>query len=232
MEPLPLALDLELDLISEVIVGEERSGPKPAPERPEQPPPPRCVQQAVPDIFPHHQLDVLWDADGPPQYSNEYSQLDSENSPPISCYEYDYDSECSTDSNTLEPLQFVCDRKKSLLSFPDEILIKGKKRPRLFKFLFEMLLDPDMRHCIWWVQSSNGIFQFSSKNKEKLAEIWGLRKGNRKPMTYQKMARALRTYSQTGEIIKVKRKLTYKFNEGTLCGLQGEFTGTHTYDRC
>ncbi|MBN3297426.1 transcription factor Spi-B [Amia ocellicauda] len=96
----------------------------------------------------------------------------------------------------------------------------GKKKERLFQFLYEMLQNPEMRNCIWWVQSGSGTFQFSSQNKEKLAEMWGRRKGNRKTMTYQKMARALRNYSRTGEISKVKRKLTYQFNEGILKGLQ------------
>nr|XP_015197556.1 PREDICTED: transcription factor Spi-B-like [Lepisosteus oculatus] len=96
----------------------------------------------------------------------------------------------------------------------------GKKKERLFQFLYEMLQNPAMRSCIWWVQSGSGTFQFSSQNKEKLAEMWGRRKGNRKTMTYQKMARALRNYSRTGEICKVKRKLTYQFNEGVLKGLQ------------
>ncbi|KAG9335947.1 hypothetical protein JZ751_003426 [Albula glossodonta] len=63
--------------------------------------------------------------------------------------------------------------------------------------------------------------QLRLRNKERLAQMWGRRKGNRKTMTYQKMARALRNYSRTGEICKVKRKLTYQFNEGTLRGLQG-----------
>nr|XP_057939767.1 transcription factor PU.1-like isoform X1 [Doryrhamphus excisus]XP_057939768.1 transcription factor PU.1-like isoform X1 [Doryrhamphus excisus]XP_057939769.1 transcription factor PU.1-like isoform X1 [Doryrhamphus excisus]XP_057939770.1 transcription factor PU.1-like isoform X1 [Doryrhamphus excisus]XP_057939771.1 transcription factor PU.1-like isoform X1 [Doryrhamphus excisus] len=98
----------------------------------------------------------------------------------------------------------------------------GKRKERLFQFLFEMLQTPLMRSCIWWVQSSSGTFQFSSQNKEHLAEIWGRRKGNRKTMTYQKMARALRNYSRTGEIQKVKRKLTYRFDEKTLRGLQGD----------
>lgn len=98
----------------------------------------------------------------------------------------------------------------------------GKRKERLFQFLFEMLQTPSMRSCIWWVHSSNGTFQFSSQNKERLAQLWGRRKGNRKPMTYQKMARALRNYSRTGEIQKVKRKLTYQFNEKTLRGLQGD----------
>uniref|UniRef100_A0A3Q3WD15 Transcription factor Spi-C n=1 Tax=Mola mola TaxID=94237 RepID=A0A3Q3WD15_MOLML len=98
----------------------------------------------------------------------------------------------------------------------------GKRKERLFQFLFEMLQTPSMRSCIWWVQSSAGTFQFSSQNKERLAQLWGRRKGNRKTMTYQKMARALRNYSRTGEIQKVKRKLTYRFNEKTLRGLQGD----------
>lgn len=100
--------------------------------------------------------------------------------------------------------------------------LSGKRKERLFQFLFEMLETPSMRSCIWWVQSAAGTFQFSSQNKERLAQLWGHRKGNRKTMTYQKMARALRNYSRTGEICKVKRKLTYRFDENTLRGLQGE----------
>ncbi|XP_015255502.1 transcription factor Spi-B [Cyprinodon tularosa] len=100
--------------------------------------------------------------------------------------------------------------------------LSGKRKERLFQFLFEMLETPSMRSCIWWVQSSSGTFQFSSQNKESLAQLWGRRKGNRKTMTYQKMARALRNYSRTGEIHKVKRKLTYRFDEKTLRGLQGD----------
>ncbi|XP_076596856.1 uncharacterized protein LOC143326805 isoform X3 [Chaetodon auriga] len=108
-------------------------------------------------------------------------------------------------------------RKDSLPLAP----LSGKRKERLFQFLFEMLQTPSMRSCIWWVQSSAGTFQFSSQNKERLAQLWGRRKGNRKTMTYQKMARALRNYSRTGEIQKVKRKLTYRFDEKTLRGLQG-----------
>ncbi|XP_054844618.1 transcription factor Spi-C [Eublepharis macularius] len=88
---------------------------------------------------------------------------------------------------------------------------KGKKKLRLFEYLHETLHNPDMANCIQWIDKSNGVFQFVSKNKEKLAELWGERKGNRKVMTYQKMARALRNYGKTGEIIKIRRKLTYQF---------------------
>ncbi|CAJ0930617.1 unnamed protein product [Ranitomeya imitator] len=94
-----------------------------------------------------------------------------------------------------------------------EAFSKGKRKLRLFEYLHEALSDPEMVNCIQWVDEENGVFQFVSKNKEKLAEVWGKKKGNRKIMTYQKMARALRNYGRTGEISKVRRKLTYQFSE-------------------
>ncbi|XP_060050226.1 transcription factor Spi-C [Erinaceus europaeus] len=106
---------------------------------------------------------------------------------------------------------------------------KGRKKLRLFEYLYESLCNPEMTSCIQWVDKSKGIFQFVSKNKEKLAQLWGKRKGNRKTMTYQKMARALRNYGRTGEITKIRRKLTYQFSESILqrlspsCFLDKEF---------
>ncbi|XP_066109226.1 transcription factor Spi-C isoform X1 [Saccopteryx bilineata] len=93
---------------------------------------------------------------------------------------------------------------------------RGRKKLRLFEYLHESLCNPDMVSCIQWVDRTKGIFQFVSKNKEKLAQLWGKRKGNRKTMTYQKMARALRNYGRTGEITKIRRKLTYQFSEAIL----------------
>ncbi|KAL0610999.1 Transcription factor Spi-C, partial [Plecturocebus cupreus] len=93
---------------------------------------------------------------------------------------------------------------------------KGRKKLRLFEYLHESLCNPEMASCIQWVDKTKGIFQFVSKNKEKLAELWGKRKGNRKTMTYQKMARALRNYGRSGEITKIRRKLTYQFSEAVL----------------
>ncbi|XP_063073891.1 transcription factor Spi-C [Engraulis encrasicolus] len=80
---------------------------------------------------------------------------------------------------------------------------KGRKKLRLFEYLHEALHDSSMVDSIQWTDRGSGTFHFVSKNKEKLAECWGRRKGNRKTMTYQKMARALRNYSRTGEILKV-----------------------------
>ncbi|CAO2588267.1 Transcription factor Spi-C [Lemmus lemmus] len=93
---------------------------------------------------------------------------------------------------------------------------KGRRKLQLFEYLFESLCDSEMASCIQWVHKTKGVFQFISKNKEKLAELWRKRKGNRKPMTYQKMARALRNYARTRETTKICRKLTYQFSEAIL----------------
>ncbi|XP_078093378.1 transcription factor PU.1-like isoform X2 [Mustelus asterias] len=93
----------------------------------------------------------------------------------------------------------------------------ARKKVRLYQFLLELLKSGDMRDCVWWVDREKGTFQFSSKHKELLAHRWGMQKGNRKKMTYQKMARALRNYGKTGEIRKIKKKLTYQF-DGMLLG--------------
>uniref|UniRef100_UPI0037E97676 transcription factor PU.1a n=1 Tax=Semicossyphus pulcher TaxID=241346 RepID=UPI0037E97676 len=95
----------------------------------------------------------------------------------------------------------------------------NKKKIRLYQFLLDLLRNGDMSDSIWWVDQEKGIFQFSTKHKEALASHWGVQKGNRKKMTYQKMARALRNYGKTGEIKKVKKKLTYQFSEEVLKNL-------------
>ncbi|MED6287831.1 hypothetical protein CHARACLAT_020268 [Characodon lateralis] len=94
------------------------------------------------------------------------------------------------------------------------------RRLRLFHFLFEMLQDPSMAHCLSWVPAATGVFCFSSRNKDQVAALWGQRKGNKRPMTYQKMSRALRNYARSGHIFKVKKKLTYQFSRDTLISLQ------------
>uniref|UniRef100_A0A8D2LYJ3 Spi-1 proto-oncogene n=2 Tax=Varanus komodoensis TaxID=61221 RepID=A0A8D2LYJ3_VARKO len=96
----------------------------------------------------------------------------------------------------------------------------SKKKIRLYQFLLDLLRSGDMKDSIWWVDKEKGTFQFSSKHKEALAHRWGVQKGNRKKMTYQKMARALRNYGKTGEVKKVKKKLTYQFS-GEVMGKSG-----------
>ncbi|XP_062847715.1 transcription factor PU.1a [Trichomycterus rosablanca] len=101
-------------------------------------------------------------------------------------------------------------------------IVGNKRKMRLYQFLLELLSDGDMKDCIWWVDRERGTFQFSSKHKETLASRWGQQKGNRKRMTYQKMARALRNYSKTGEVKKVKKKLTYQFSSEVLRRMSAE----------
>ncbi|XP_033912376.3 uncharacterized protein LOC117434002 isoform X1 [Acipenser ruthenus] len=138
------------------------------------------------------------------------------------CPSSDSDSQSMISASNDNDIPTLDRRAKKNPSSPQLTSPIGKKKERLFQFLYEMLQTPEMRPCVWWVQSHSGRFQFSSQNKEKLAEMWGRRKGNRKTMTYQKMARALRNYSRTGEISKVKRKLTYQFSDFILSRLQGE----------
>ncbi|XP_019690963.1 transcription factor Spi-C isoform X1 [Leopardus geoffroyi] len=128
--------------------------------------------------------------------------------------------------NSAADLYFEGNIHQSLPNIPENQLVqpavlhqkggKGRKKLRLFEYLHESLCNPEMASCIQWVDKTKGIFQFMSKNKEKLAQLWGKRKGNRKTMTYQKMARALRNYGRTGEITKIRRKLTYQFSEAIL----------------
>lgn len=95
-----------------------------------------------------------------------------------------------------------------------------------------MLEDPDMAHCVSWVPEASGVFSFSSKYKDQVAALWGQRKGNRRLMTYQKMCRALRNYRRSGEIFKVKKKLTYQFSRDTLSALRmchGKHSSTNAY---
>ncbi|XP_058264605.1 transcription factor Spi-B isoform X2 [Hemibagrus wyckioides] len=112
--------------------------------------------------------------------------------------------------------------EESAQSSPSSTPAGRGKKLRLFHFLFEMLEDPGMAHCLSWVPASVGVFRFSSTYKEHVAALWGQRKGNRRPMTYQKMSRALRNYTRSGEIIKVRKKLTYQFSGATLTTLRSQ----------
>lgn len=59
---------------------------------------------------------------------------------------------------------------------------------QLWQFLIELLCNPTKRHIIQWVDDA-GTFRLL--DHEKVAEMWGERKG--KPtMNYEKMSRAMR----------------------------------------
>lgn len=117
-------------------------------------------------------------------------------------------------SPPLEVSDEECLRDRMPYVSPGEL--GNKKKIRLYQFLLDLLRNGDMKDSIWWVDRDKGTFQFSSKHKEALAHRWGIQKGNRKKMTYQKMARALRNYGKTGEVKKIKKKLTYQFSDEVL----------------
>ncbi|TKC53008.1 hypothetical protein EI555_015659 [Monodon monoceros] len=126
-------------------------------------------------------------------------------------------------TNSAADLCFEGNIHQSLQNIPENQLVqptrlqqkggKGRKKLRLFQYLHESLCNPEMASCIQWIDQTKDIFRFVSKNKEKLAQLWGRRKGNRKTMTYQKMARALRNYGRTGEVIKIRLSPSYFLEE-------------------
>lgn len=72
-----------------------------------------------------------------------------------------------------------------------------KKTGRLWEFIRDLLLDP--QHCpsvICWENHDDGVFRFVKS--EKVAKIWGDRKGNEK-MNYEKLSRAMRLVSDIFE---------------------------------
>ncbi|KAK6637163.1 hypothetical protein RUM44_007577 [Polyplax serrata] len=85
-----------------------------------------------------------------------------------------------------------------------------KKTGRLWEFIRDLLLDP--QHCpsvICWENHDDGVFRFVKS--EKVAKIWGDRKGNEK-MNYEKLSRAMRYYYRSKVLQPVLgRRLVYKF---------------------
>ncbi|XP_003222733.3 transcription factor Spi-B [Anolis carolinensis] len=180
--------------------------------------------QNVPLSYPQIPLDAVYNQDGmipmPNMglgYKEEYN-----NQPYVPYCQYPIPRDVSSPSS--EEDEFHGDSRNLEVSSDSDLeenLSPGfdpgsRRKLRLYQFLFELLERGEMKECVWWVQREAGIFQFSSKHKEVLAHRWGQQKGNRKKMTYQKMARALRNYSKTGEIRKVKKKLTYQFGTSLL----------------
>uniref|UniRef100_A0A2I2ZMP6 Transcription factor Spi-C n=1 Tax=Gorilla gorilla gorilla TaxID=9595 RepID=A0A2I2ZMP6_GORGO len=106
--------------------------------------------------------------------------------------------------NSAADFYFEGNIHQSLQNITENQLVQPTKL-RLFEYLHESLCNPEMASCFQWVDITKDIFQFVSKNKEKLAELWGKTKGNKKTVTYQKMARALRNYRGSGEITKIWR---------------------------
>lgn len=92
--------------------------------------------------------------------------------------------------------------------------VLSKKKPscttvNLWKFLLELLTDKAYKDVIRWVDD-NGEFQMVKPDT--VARLWGEKK-QRNNMTYEKLSRALRYYSDGDMISKVPgKRYVYKFN--------------------
>ena len=86
-----------------------------------------------------------------------------------------------------------------------------KSRPRLYRFLLELLDQPDRYPCIQWVNKEQRMFKFMDSGR--VAQLWGNRK-NRPNMKYENFARSLRCYKNRGILQKPRQKLVYQFAKG------------------
>ncbi|XP_070557708.1 transcription factor ETV7-like [Ptychodera flava] len=107
---------------------------------------------------------------------------------------------------------------------------RSKTQPILWRFILECLNNQKMTKSLQWVNKRDGTFKFFSKHKEEIAHAWGKLK-NRKRMTYQKMARALRDYAGKGIMKKVKRKLHYRFLPNVMSQLSFGSSGCPSFSR-
>lgn len=130
--------------------------------------------------------------------------------------------ESDSNADTLQTAVVVPAKKKR--GRPAKISRKADEggrieRVMLWRFLLNLLEDPRNSPCIHWVQRDEGIFRIL--NTDWLARLWGRRHGNPR-MTYEKMARAMRTYYRSKVLQPVPRlrnlprKLVYKFNPAVI----------------
>ncbi|XP_042198198.1 ETS domain-containing transcription factor ERF-like [Callorhinchus milii] len=85
----------------------------------------------------------------------------------------------------------------------------GSRQIQLWHFILDLLQREEYREVICW-QGEYG--QFVIIDPEKVARLWGQRKG-KKHMNYDKLSRALRYYYNKQILQKTKgKRFTYKFN--------------------
>ena len=85
----------------------------------------------------------------------------------------------------------------------------GKKKPRLYDFLMEVLDDSSKYgDQIHWLNKKDKTFKII--DSAFVARTWGCRK-NKPSMKYENFARSLRTYVTKGVLVKPKNKLVYQF---------------------
>ncbi|XP_070565113.1 transcriptional regulator ERG homolog [Ptychodera flava] len=165
----------------------------------------RCVEK-MPFYSDFNMSSVVGHLDGTQSRSHS-------DQPPINAYTMAINQNLVT--NTKEPVESQPPRRKRgrpPKPKPPEALKPKKSHPILWKFLLESLNDSTEPRRVTWVNKEDGVFRFVGNRKEEIAKQWGERKGNRKVMTYQKKARALRHHGKKEIIKKHRRRLHYKFH--------------------
>ncbi|KAJ1525536.1 hypothetical protein ONE63_010341 [Megalurothrips usitatus] len=85
------------------------------------------------------------------------------------------------------------------------------RKGKLWEFMVGLLRDPRYNPTVVrWVDEVEGVFCFTDTGEA--ARLWGQQGRNDKPMTYDKMSRALRNYV-SGYFDKHPNKLYYKFGK-------------------
>jgi len=91
--------------------------------------------------------------------------------------------------------------------------------PHLYEFLVLLLQRPEYSSYASWFKESPGLFEVHQP--EKLADLWAhvkTRQANN-PMTYDKLARAIRWYYPKEIMIKTNARYTFQFSPKFLQGL-------------
>ena len=164
----------------------------------------QCIKQQTLSSHQKQQDTLSMQSSPPPTPPSDYGEIPS----PMSQTDFESKSPISPSSSIANTKP----QKKQQQTQPKK---KGRKqystksgKPRLYKFLREILDDPANYPCIEWEDKVNGRFKFLDSSE--VARLWGFRK-NKPAMKYENFARSLRTYIAKGILKKPRNKLVYCF---------------------
>ena len=95
-----------------------------------------------------------------------------------------------------------------MLTKPNSKKNKMKNKPKILKFIENLLLDTKYNDIIKWRDIDNAVFTLTEPNI--VAKLWGNFVGNPQ-MTYGKFSRTLRHYYKDKYLEHSDESFTYKF---------------------
>ncbi|XP_041365933.1 ETS-related transcription factor Elf-3-like isoform X2 [Gigantopelta aegis] len=112
-----------------------------------------------------------------------------------------------------QPMHTVLD-SSSRLHCPSQKKKPGRKKGQtsnvlhLWEFIRDLLVDPETcGSLIRWENRTEGVFRLVNSND--VAMLWGQKKKNKKPMTYEKMSRSLRYSRKEGYFVDLPKHSGY-----------------------